>query len=127
IHRHVLALDKASFAQALPECRHAKGVRHCRTGPEVADNWHRASLRACRERPRGRRTAERSQQFPPSDGDCHTPLPREVRRNNDTTPSPCSLHIKEGSMLVASPMTAASHRLSRRAAEQRDELAPSYT
>jgi hypothetical protein len=26
-------------------------------------------------------------------------------------------------MLVASPMTAASHRLSRRAAEQRDELA----
>jgi hypothetical protein len=27
-------------------------------------------------------------------------------------------------MLVASPMTAASHRLSRRAAEQRDELAP---
>ena len=26
------------------------------------------------------RAAECSQQFPPSDGDCHTPLPREVRR-----------------------------------------------
>src|SRR5262249_11868200 len=30
---------------------------------------------ARRERPRGRRAAECSQQFPPSDGDCHTPLP----------------------------------------------------
>ena len=29
---------------------------------------------------RGRRAAECSQQFPPSDGDCHTPLPREVRK-----------------------------------------------
>src|SRR6516162_4400048 len=30
-----------------------------------------------RERPRRRRSAERDQQFPPPDGDCHTPLPRE--------------------------------------------------
>src|SRR6516164_3195849 len=36
-------------------------------------------LRARRERPR-RRAAECGQQFPPSDGDCHTPLPREVRK-----------------------------------------------
>jgi len=28
-----------------------------------------------RERPRRRRAAEWNQQFPPSDGDCHTPLP----------------------------------------------------
>src|SRR5262249_32403988 len=34
-------------------------------------------LRARRERPRSRRAAECGQQFPPSDGDCHTPLPRE--------------------------------------------------
>src|SRR6516165_6068988 len=37
-------------------------------------------------RPSDRRAAERDQQFPPSDGDCHTPLPCEVRRGNDTTP-----------------------------------------
>jgi len=36
-------------------------------------------LRARRERPRGRCTAECGQQFPPSDGECHTPLPCEVR------------------------------------------------
>ena len=29
------------------------------------------------------------QQFPSSDGDCHTPLPREVRRGKDTTPRAC--------------------------------------
>jgi len=44
-----------------------------------------ALLRPCRERPRGRRAAECDQQFPPSDGDCHTPLPCEVRKGNDTT------------------------------------------
>src|SRR5215831_4784144 len=44
------------------------------------------------ERPR-RRPAERDQQFPPSDGDCHTPLPCEVRNRNDTTPRACSLHV----------------------------------
>src|SRR5262249_3452289 len=44
-----------------------------------------ALMRARRERPRGR-AAERDQQFPPSDGDCHTPLPCEVRKCNDTTP-----------------------------------------
>src|SRR5262249_15704179 len=46
-------------------------------------------LRPRRERPRGCRAAERDQQFPPSDGDCHTPLPREVRKWNDTTPAAC--------------------------------------
>src|SRR6516225_9214651 len=46
-------------------------------------------LRPCRERPRDRRAAECSQQFPPSDGDCHVPLPCEVRKGNDTTPRAC--------------------------------------
>jgi len=36
-------------------------------------------LRARCERPR-RRAAECDQQFPPSDGDCHAPLPRRVRK-----------------------------------------------
>src|SRR5262249_51893211 len=46
-------------------------------------------LRPRRERPRSRRAAERGQQSPPSDGDCHTPLPCEVRKWNDTTPAAC--------------------------------------
>src|SRR5262249_3145226 len=46
-------------------------------------------LRTRRERPRCYRAAECSQQFPPSDGDCHTPLPCEVRKGNDTTPRAC--------------------------------------
>jgi hypothetical protein len=33
----------------------------------------------------GERDVECGQQFPPS-GDCHTPLPCEVRNGNDTTP-----------------------------------------
>src|SRR5262245_22297924 len=36
------------------------------------------------------------QQFPPSDGDCHTPLPREVRKGNDTTPRACCLRVQGG-------------------------------
>src|SRR5262249_2004590 len=47
-----------------------------------------AACCARRERPRSR-AAECGQQFPPSDGDCHTPLPCEVRKGNDTTPRAC--------------------------------------
>jgi hypothetical protein len=54
-----------------------------------------AAARSLR-RPSGDRTAKCGQQFPPSDGDCHTPLPREVRKTNDTTPSACSLHVQGG-------------------------------
>ena len=48
-----------------------------------------ALLRAGRERLRCRRAAPCGQQFPPSDGDCHTPLPREVRKGKGTTPRAC--------------------------------------
>src|SRR6516225_9950495 len=40
-----------------------------------------------------RRAAECDQQFPPPDGDCHTPLPCEARKRNDSTPRACSLHV----------------------------------
>src|SRR6516162_1304185 len=40
--------------------------------------------------------AECGQQFPPSDGDCHTPLPREVRKGNDTTSRARSLAVRGG-------------------------------
>ena len=60
---------------------------------EHADASHAlALLRARRERPRGSRAAECSQQFPPSDGDCHAPSRAMVRKCNDTTPRACSLH-----------------------------------
>src|SRR5262249_44788658 len=52
-------------------------------------NENPALLRARCERPSCRRAAECGQQFPPSDGDCHTPLPCEVRKWNDTTPRAC--------------------------------------
>src|SRR5262249_58570865 len=51
-------------------------------------------LRARRERPRRCHAAEGSQQFPPADGDCHTPLPCEVRKGHDITPRWCSLHVQ---------------------------------
>jgi len=43
----------------------------------------RLLLRARHERPRDSRAAERGQQFPPSDGNCHAPLPCEVRKGNN--------------------------------------------
>jgi hypothetical protein len=49
---------------------------------EESDYRHRRLLRPRRERPRGR-AAECGQQFPPSNGDCHTPLPREVRKDDE--------------------------------------------
>src|SRR5215831_10891312 len=55
-------------------------------GAQESDQRHHHLLRARRERPRSRCAAECGQQFPPSDGDCHAPLPCEVRKRNDTTP-----------------------------------------
>src|SRR5262245_19543798 len=63
---HILGID----------AQHAE-YRHCRL------------LSARCNRPRCCRAAECDQQFPPSDGDCHTPLPREVRKGNDTTSRAC--------------------------------------
>src|SRR5262249_54399190 len=76
-----------------------------------AAQGHAWLLRARRERPRRRRAAECSQQFPPSDGDCHTPLPCEVRKSNDTTSRACSLHVQGGRMLVASPLVVGLNQL----------------
>src|SRR5215813_10833911 len=90
----VLAFTKASLFKTLTESR-CKALK-CFSGPAVKkpDHRHRRLLRARRERPRCSRAAECSQQFPPSDGDCHTPLPCEVRKGNDTTPRGCRLHVQ---------------------------------
>src|SRR5262245_4529984 len=47
--------------------------------------------RSVHTKKQGSRTAECAQQFPPSDGDCHAPLPCEVRRGKNTTPRACCL------------------------------------
>jgi len=63
---------------------------------EKSDYRHFRLLRAPRERPRGSHTAKCGQQFPPSDGDCHTPLPCEVRGGKNTTSRACSLAVQGG-------------------------------
>src|SRR5262249_61531158 len=67
-------------------CRKHAHARDIATRPIEAN---RRLLRACRQRPRCYRAAERDQQLPPSDGDCHTPLPCEARKGNDTTTRAC--------------------------------------
>ena len=52
---------------------------------QSADQSLPSLLPARRERTRCR-AAQRGQQFPPSDDDCHTPLPCEVRMRKGTIP-----------------------------------------
>ena len=73
---NLISVDRSSIALSVLLC-----------GAIVADSGQRPRLlRARRERPRNRPAAKCSQQLPPSDGDCHAPLPCEVRKDNDTTP-----------------------------------------
>src|SRR5262249_27452624 len=69
----------------------------------MPDHRKRRLLRARRQRPRGGRPAKCSQQFPPSDSDCHTPLPC-ARCVKATIPrhERAVFTFKEGRMLVAS-------------------------
>src|SRR6516162_3671595 len=85
--------------------RIVRGIRR-----EDADAPHRAGLllRPRRERPRRCRAAERDQQFPPSDGDCHTPLPCEVRRETIPRRERAVLPFKEGRMLAPPPRWSAN-------------------
>src|SRR5215813_14455020 len=89
----------STLLEPLPECREAGprclivlGEAH-----QYADPPHSVGLlRPRRERPRGSRAAQCGKQFPPSDGDCHTPLPCEVRKGNDITPRARSLAVQGG-------------------------------
>src|SRR5262245_35200692 len=95
---HITTDGPARLLQPLQECPDAclrfrivrAEVREYANAPHA-----RPLLCARRERPRDR-AAECSQQFPPSDGDCHTPLPCEVRKWNDTTSRACSLAVQGG-------------------------------
>src|SRR5215467_4940133 len=88
-----------ALCRFLPEHRNTRlcvpvALRHSNQQADPLDLLR--LLRPRRERPRCCRAAECSQEFPPSDGDCHTPLPREVRKGNNTTPLACSLHVQGG-------------------------------
>jgi hypothetical protein len=76
--RHIAAFGEAGFAQALAERGEERGVSARRFAVELSDDWHRRLLRACRERPRGGRTAEEGDKGAATDVDCHVTLPWEV-------------------------------------------------
>src|SRR5262245_38492526 len=86
---HVLALYVAGFGEAFTERACMAGGAIERPTADKADHRHRRLLRARRERPRRGRAAECGQKLPPSDGNCHTPLPCEVRKGKNTTPRAC--------------------------------------
>src|SRR5262249_25468798 len=88
---NVLALDESGLLQPLSKRGDKLRRAGSRCAAEKADYRHRRLLRARRERPRDRRAAECDQHFPPSDGDCHTPLPCEVRRERYHATSVLSL------------------------------------
>src|SRR5262245_57807304 len=82
----VLAFNVAGFTEAFRErCRMASGAIERSTTDKADHRQLLRLLRARRERPPSNRAAERGQQFPPSDGDFHTPLPCEVRKGKNTT------------------------------------------
>src|SRR5215831_5030650 len=78
---------------------------------EESDHRYGRLLRAHRQEPRGRRAAKCNQQFPPSDGDCHTPLPCEVRKGTVPRHERAVFTSKEGRMLVRRPNKDARDRL----------------
>src|SRR6516165_7226439 len=61
----ILALNKASFVQALAECRNEGNVWLRRTGVKKSDHRCRGLLRLPRERPRGCRAAEQRDELAP--------------------------------------------------------------
>src|SRR5262245_51079732 len=78
-NRYILAFDKRGLVQAPMKCGHDLPGVTGRFAVQESNDRHLRLLRPRRERPRGYRAAECGQQFPASNGDCHTPLQREVR------------------------------------------------
>src|SRR5262249_47092905 len=61
---HVLALDKAGFAQALTECAQTAREHVRRFAAKISDRRHRRLLRARRERPCRRAAEQRDERAP---------------------------------------------------------------
>src|SRR5262249_39291970 len=107
----ILTLSIAGVLETLAESAQTFRIPVRRRRVEKPDHRHRRLLRPCRERPRHRCPAECGQQFPPSDGDCHTPLPCEVRKRTDPTPRACSLAVQRAGCWLLRPLSSASTAL----------------
>src|SRR5262245_35828924 len=112
-HAEISALDEAMGTQLIEERDDPRRVAS-NLGQKAETVGAVSLLPPRRERPRGRSAAECSQQFPPSDGDCHTPL--RARCVKETIPhhQRAVFTFKEGRMLVVAPLSSASTTTSRR-------------
>src|ERR1700730_8380889 len=63
LDRHILALDVAGFTKALAECGQMARTIDRRRAAEESYHRHRRLLRASRERPCGRRAAEKANEL----------------------------------------------------------------
>src|SRR5262249_49482587 len=89
---------------------HRPGEPVKRLEVQKPDHRHCRLLRARRERPCSR-AAECGQQFPPSDGDCHTPLPCEVRKGTIPRHERAVFTFKEAGCWLLPPLPSASTAL----------------
>ena len=87
---HVLALDVASFLQALAERSHEIFCPRLGSAVEGPDRGQSLLLRARRERPRCRRAAEQRDELAASDESCHLiPQPEGLRpHDSKVEPAP---------------------------------------
>ena len=87
--RDILAVDEAGLGEALAERGGEMGSRGGLIGAEEANDRYRRLLRARRERPCRRSTAQCEYEFSPSDVDCHANPPAGGRvhatRGDDIT------------------------------------------
>src|SRR5262249_34743708 len=108
VNRAVAALDKPYAAKALANPSLPLRGSRTRAAAQIPHHRHRGLLRAGRQRPRDRRAAECGQQFPPSDGDCHAPLPCEVRRERYHATSVQSSRSRRAGCRLFPPRSSAS-------------------
>src|SRR5262249_37096155 len=65
LHRHILALDKTGFTEAPPKRGQPVGLFASERDAEKSDHRHRRLLRACRQRPRCCRAADKRNELAP--------------------------------------------------------------
>src|SRR5262249_14120069 len=114
-HHQIFSLDIPKPAQLFEQCGiiwMVPGFVHFGDGDRGVNNCDvvclRRLLRARRDRPRRRSAAECGQQFPPSDGDCHTPSRARCVKPTIARLQRAVFTFKEGRMLVASTQPSAS-------------------
>ena len=82
VNTDITVFRPSTLLEPLPECREAGPYSGSSSAKAVSTPIRRIPSGCCARAVSGHaaaRAAERDQQLPPSDGDCHTPLPCEVR------------------------------------------------